>query len=474
MFLLSMVGLTQAATITVGPPQGGEFNFNTIQAGIDTAIDGDMVLVTPGEYVVIEPITFRGKAISVWSEAGPDDTTIRMGTPADTNRGSVFIFENGETTESCLKGFKITGGKGTYVSSESHWVGGGIFCDASSVTMSDCVIVQNNLDGSGGGVYCVHQCSPILIDCIIAENLAENSGGGVVVGYGARMTMTNCTIRGNSAEGTIGHTGAGGGVLCAFDSSMTMTYCTIVENYAAQIGGGVYSGIDNSSVAMTHCVIVGNTTAKWGGGLACAWSGASIKIHNCTIWGNSASISGGGLGCHQGTSAIVTNSILWGNMSPKGPEIYLQKAPTEFNIKYSDVAGGQTGISVEGGTLNWGQGNIDVTPCFVDPDNNDYHLMSQAGRWDSNNQLWIQDNVTSPCIDAGDPMGPIGWEPFPNGGFVNMGAYGGTPEASKTYFGEPVCETIVAGDINGDGQVNRADLEIMALHWTDDVPLPLP
>ena len=71
-------------------------------------------------------------------------------------------------------------------------------------------------------------------------------------------------------------------------------------------------------------------------------------------------------------------------------------------------------------------------------------------------------------------MSPIGLEPFPSGGFVNMGAYGGTPEASKAYFGKPVCETIVAGEINGDGQVNRADLEIMAMHWTDDVPLPLP
>ena len=71
-------------------------------------------------------------------------------------------------------------------------------------------------------------------------------------------------------------------------------------------------------------------------------------------------------------------------------------------------------------------------------------------------------------------MDPIGLESFPNGGFVNMGAYGSTPEASKTYFGEPVCGMIVAGDINGDCQVNMADLEIMALHWTDEEPLPLP
>ena len=146
-----------------------------------------------------------------------------------------------------------------------------------------------------------------------------------------------------------------------------------------------------------------------------------------------------------------------------------------MDITYSNVAGGRAAVNVEGGgVLNWGVGNIDADPYFVDPTNDDFHLKSQAGRWDPERQTWVRDDVTSPCIDAGDPMIPINLEPFPNGGFVNMGAYGGTREASKSYFGEPVCETIVAGDINGDGQVNRADLEIMALHWTDDEPLPLP
>lgn len=62
----------------------------------------------------------------------------------------------------------------------------------------------------------------------------------------------------------------------------------------------------------------------------------------------------------------------------------------------------------------------------------DYHLKSQVGRWDQNSQSWIQDDVTSPCIDAGDPNSPIGHEPFPNGGIINMGAYGGTEEASMS------------------------------------------
>jgi len=90
----------------------------------------------------------------------------------------------------------------------------------------------------------------------------------------------------------------------------------------------------------------------------------------------------------------------------------------------------------------------------------------------------VTDAVTSPAIDAGDPASPIGYEPFPNGGRINMGAYGGTAEASKSYFGEPLCQTIVAGDINGDCIVNFKDFALMVFHWLEDVntqpPSPSP
>ena len=46
---------------------------------------------------------------------------------------------------------------------------------------------------------------------------------------------------------------------------------------------------------------------------------------------------------------------------------------------------------------------------------------------------WVLDEVTSPCLDAGDPNSPVADEPQPNGGRINMGVYGGTGEASKSY-----------------------------------------
>jgi len=166
------------------------------------------------------------------------------------------------------------------------------------------------------------------------------------------------------------------------------------------------------------------------------------------------------------SSPTVINCILWDNSD--------SQIEGTASVIYSNIEGGWPGV-----------GNIDVDPCFVavgywDPNGTpadvnddyfvegDYHLKSQAGRWDPVSKQWVKDKVTSPCIDAGDPRSPIGYEPFPNGGRVNMGAYGGTTEASKSYFGAPLCETIVAGDINGDCIVDVQDFAFMASHWLAD------
>ena len=81
------------------------------------------------------------------------------------------------------------------------------------------------------------------------------------------------------------------------------------------------------------------------------------------------------------------------------------------------------------------QGCFNTGPKFAG--NGDYHLQSAMGRWE--NGVWVTDTTMSPCIDAGDPEADALEEPMPNGGRINIGAYGGTFQASKTYFGPAMC-----------------------------------
>ena len=62
----------------------------------------------------------------------------------------------------------------------------------------------------------------------------------------------------------------------------------------------------------------------------------------------------------------------------------------------------------------------------------DCHLRSTQGRFDPKTGTWLLDDVDSPCIDAGDPDLFAGDEPDPNGDRMNIGAYGGTHQASKS------------------------------------------
>jgi len=214
-------------------------------------------------------------------------------------------------------------------------------------------------------------------------------------------------------------------------------------------------------VTLKNMLIINNgtgVTAKVKG------AGATVEVHidNATIVSTDTGREDSDIGIHayfkyttSGTvKYFVTNSIIQAADPIKSdfgdPDLLIR-------IDYSNFS------------EPWpGTGNIDADPCFADSGNGDYHLKSQAARWDPNTETWLTDTVTSPCIDTGDMAHPIGFEPFPNGGIVNMGAFGATPHASKSYFGKPLCQTIVAGDINGDCEVNFLDFRLMALHWSED------
>ncbi len=75
-----------------------------------------------------------------------------------------------------------------------------------------------------------------------------------------------------------------------------------------------------------------------------------------------------------------------------------------------------------------------MVPCG---DDGDYHLMSTVGRWHVLDLNWVLDNMTSPCIDAADPITSWTDELAPHEERANMGAYGVTPQASLSALPVP-------------------------------------
>jgi hypothetical protein len=110
--------------------------------------------------------------------------------------------------------------------------------------------------------------------------------------------------------------------------------------------------------------------------------------------------------------------------------------PFEFDACIADGQGGS--YQIQGPLADWreesgrDQHSISLDPLFADAQGGDFHLRSAGGRWSDDVGGWVYDNVTSRCIDAGDPATAVGDEPSPNGGRVNLGAFGGTRYASKT------------------------------------------
>jgi hypothetical protein len=261
--------------------------------------------------------------------------------------------------------------------------------------------------------------APAAIDGFIIT--AGNSNGSDTDTCGAGIycrrsdpTIANCAIYGNAADRR------GGGIYCR-NSNPTFVNCAICDNSTAGRGGGMDIDISSSPI-LCNCIITGNS-AEFGGGISNRHD-SNPTLTNCTLSGNWAKRSGGGTHSCSTCSLKITNCIFWINTDKTGISESAQINGGTPHIGYCCVQG-WTGLL--GGT-----GNIGTDPLFIDPDNADYHLKSEAGRWDPISQNWVQDDVTSPCIDKGDPNSPVGNELFPNGGRINMGAYGGTAEASKS------------------------------------------
>ncbi len=422
-----------AVTINVNP---GE----SIQTAIDAAIYGDTVKVASGVY--IENITLKNGVVLTANHE--DITTI------DGNALGTTITSIGCDPNTVLKGFSITNGIGVD--------GGGMYNDSSSPTVISCIFTNNTssegltgspggVGGDGGGMY-NNNSSPRVTNCIFSGNSAGKGGigeegavslpgnggdggnGGGMYNYDSSPVLINCIFSGNSA----GTGGAGGDGSWLYDPG---------NGGNGGDGGGIYN--ENSLPELNNCTFYSNRSGTYGAGFLFGQYGI-----------------GGGILNNNSSAAILTNCIMWGD-SAAGLISEVVNVSSTANIMYSDIqnsggsgAGWETTLGTDGG------GNIDADPLFADAAMGDFHLNSQFGRINvaTPGQIWKNDDVTSECIDAGDPNDEVGNESAGNGSRVNMGAYGGTAQASKS-------SAAIQGDINGDGIVDLRDFAILAEHWLE-------
>jgi parallel beta-helix repeat protein/predicted outer membrane repeat protein len=148
--------------------------------------------------------------------------------------------------------------------------------------------------------------------------------------------------------------------------------------------------------------------------------GSSPRIRNVTLVDNDF-----GIAAYENSNPDISNCILWNNRDGD-----LFQCAARYCCIESDVSG---------------TGNISVDPLFADASNDDYHLKSEGWSWNTRTNSWTYDDRTSSCIDAGDPDSALGNELMhvprdPNNEWsenlrINMGAYGGTSQASMPPLG---------------------------------------
>jgi len=309
-------------------------------------------------------------------------------------------------------------------------VGQGIHTRVAYVLVEDCYFQDKRGDNDDIDLW--GESTP---PCVIRRNLFD------LPEYDDRINPTRCSviITDNVIMGSNDH----GMVLRDKSSPLVMNNLIIGCS-----SGGI--AVENSCSA----TLINNTIVNCGRG---------IRLFDLGRWDAPYHLNPGG-----GT-ATITNCIIWNCNDTitldDTSNTTLKDRGSHVTINYCDIQGGRDSISVSGqSTVTWGQGNINADPLFANATARDFHLKSEFGRWDPVSKSWVNDAVTSPCIDTGDPNMPVIFEPFPNGGFTNMGAYGNAAQASKSQSG-PVLATGRYEFIPEQNDVVQAG-GIAGVHWT--------
>ncbi len=310
----------------------------TIQAGINAAVNGDTVLVSPGTYY--ENINFNGKAITVKSASGPAATII----DGSNGYSPVVTFSSGETLKSVIAGFTIRNGyPNISLSSSSATIKGNVigntaayYIDGIDVYSGGAVIQGNLITGNGNGIYTTFDTGIQILGNIVARN--NNLGISLGETTGSEIVQQN-TILKNSNTGFI------------FQPSTSSSNASVIQNLIElnYLGAVLYSPF----------TLVSNTIVNNSSSSCCVGDGSEVTAYtidaNVTMQNNL--IVGTGVlpafscGTYTATPVFTNNDVFSVNSSA-----------------YGGSCSDQTGTS----------GNFSADPVFVDSLTDNLHIQAQS------------------------------------------------------------------------------------------------
>ena len=258
-------------------------------------------------------------------------------------------------------------------------LGGTIYLEASSFTITNCLIDSSGVVYRGGGAAFIRSTGSVANSQF--KHCASMDGGGVYVEMSDSISFINCTFERDTTDSQ-----AGG--LSTQLSSISLDGCTFSNNFAPA-GAAIMFDFPSSPI-VRNCLFVANS-AYAAAGVAVMDSASPIFI-NCTFYGNDSEY-GSSIFNFSYSPITVTNCILsYGVRGNAIESMFDEGIPV---LSYCDIYGNQGGDWVGDIAPQWHiRGNSGLMPHFRDRENGDLRLQYNACGF----------SINSPCVDAGDPL----------------------------------------------------------------------
>lgn len=214
-----------------------------LQTALNAALEGDQIWVSKGTYFPSQDSAGN----SVPATADAFTFLVKSGVKIYGGFSAVeteLAQRNRSNNETILSGEINANGTSTRVNNVV-W-----FSNVNNATLLNGFTIKSGNALSqfpGGGVY-LNASSPVISNCIISANSSASFGGGIYMNASSPQ-IVNCSIYGNSAQN--------GGAMAITNSFPSVINCTIVKNTAFSTGGGLY--LQGSAPAVSNSIVWGNS-----------------------------------------------------------------------------------------------------------------------------------------------------------------------------------------------------------------------